>query len=155
MSKRYGTIEHRIATQSVPEPNSGCLLWFGCTDGFGYGRIRAEGGVKKRVHRLVYEMQCEPIPEGLIVRHRCDTPACVNPEHLLLGTLADNVQDKVDRDRQAKGRASPSAKLTEADVAAIRRDTRPQRVIGADYGVAHSVVGQIKRGQKWRYLLRA
>jgi hypothetical protein len=91
------------------------------------------------------------VPDGMVVRHKCDNPACVNPDHLELGTHADNVADRDARGRTARGERL-HAKLTEDDVLRIRADSRSHRAIGADYGVAHSTVGNIKRGRKWSHL---
>ena len=84
-----------------PEPMTGCHLWIGGADPDGYGVISRQGrrGKQERAHRVAYELFVGPIPDGICVLHRCDTPACVNPEHLFLGTNLDNV-----RDRDAKGR---------------------------------------------------
>lgn len=151
MSKRYGSIEDRFWRDVNPEPNSGCWLWSGPVDELGYGRFRI-GAKKVRVHRLSYEMHCEAIPPGRVVRHRCDMPGCVNPAHLLLGTDHDNVADKVARDRQARGERLPSAKLSEDDVRAIRAMEGSHREIGKRFGIAHRTVGNIKRGIDWRHV---
>jgi hypothetical protein len=86
----------------IPEPNSGCWLWEGATNGTGHGRIGwRRGGVSyfAYVHRLAWEQANGPVPDGISVLHRCDVRACCNPEHLFLGTQQDNV-----RDMHAKGR---------------------------------------------------
>jgi hypothetical protein len=76
----------------LPEPNSGCWLYDG-TWANGYGAIRDKDRKTVRVHRLAWEQANGPIPEGLSVLHRCDVPACCNPEHLFLGTQAANNLD--------------------------------------------------------------
>lgn len=89
---------------SVPEPNTGCLLWLGHSfDRYGVLRVR---GKYMRAHRFAYERINGPIGAGLCVLHRCDTPMCVNPEHLFLGTQKDNMLD-----RERKGRGSVRAAL--------------------------------------------
>lgn len=77
-----------------------CWEWRGYRNWAGYGIIHPTPGVKLRTHRIAYELTHGPIPIGLYVLHRCDNPSCVRPEHLFLGTLADN-----NRDMAAKGRA--------------------------------------------------
>jgi hypothetical protein len=108
-------------------------------------------GLTQRVHRVAYAMG-HGIPEGLHVLHKCDNKLCVRPSHLFLGTNADNMADRDTKGRQAKGASSGSAKLTETQVKAIRRDTRTQRVIGKDYGVSHALIGYIKRNEAWTHV---
>lgn len=75
---------------SVPEPNSGCVLWTGAYNFGGYGRVWIEG--KRRAsHRVAYELAVGPIPDGLTIDHLCRTPACVNPMHLEAVTMRENV----------------------------------------------------------------
>jgi hypothetical protein len=90
--------------RSMPEPNTGCLLWIGTTPcRHGYGRIRVIGRTSPvLVHRIAFELAHGPIPAGMKVCHCCDTPACLNPDHLFLGTQRDNLRDMYD-----KGRARP------------------------------------------------
>jgi hypothetical protein len=140
----------------TPEPNTGCWLWHGRTDkkdGYGVMTIRNGKEVKvRRAHRLAWERAFGEIPEGMSVLHKCDTPPCVNPEHLFLGTQLDNM-----RDRKAKGRfigkrgeTNPHAKLTWDDVAAIRGSTELHRVLSARYNVSGSVISNIQTGKVWK-----
>lgn len=82
-----------------------CILWWGTIHHTGYGQHSFRRGDKTfsiRAHRLIWEECFGEIPEGLVVRHKCDNPPCVNPEHLELGTYGDNNRDRVDRGRDAK-----------------------------------------------------
>lgn len=90
-----------VLDRYIPEPNTGCWLWCGTLNQNGYGKIlrRVHGEVS--AHRLFWTAHRGPIPDGLWVLHRCDTPACVNPAHLFLGTIQDNTYDMI-----AKGRAA-------------------------------------------------
>ncbi len=78
---------------------TGCYLWTGKKNKNGYGRIKVNGK-EQAAHRVSYAIANGAIPDGMCVLHRCDTPACVNPEHLFAGTVIDNL-----RDMHAKGRA--------------------------------------------------
>ena len=151
MSLRYGSLYDRLDRDTIPEPNSGCWLFFGCCDENGYGRIRV-GDHKERAHRISYERHNGPIASWAHIRHKCDNPPCINPEHLVSGTAFDNIVYKVTRNRQARGEMLPCHKLTEADVMSIYTDDRTQRIIAKEYGVTHGVIGRIKRGKKWAYL---
>lgn len=101
-----------------------CLVWTGATDPKGYGIIRSGGAGSPtvRTHRLAWELANGPIPAGMWVLHRCDTPGCCNPEHLFLGDHEANMRDMVEkgRARSLSGEASPKAKLSDADVRSLR-----------------------------------
>lgn len=84
------------------EKSDGCWEWIGALDNDGYGRIR-DGRRNRKAHRVAYELTYGPIPSGLIIRHTCDNPACVRPDHLLSGTHLDNAQDKCERGRAPSG----------------------------------------------------
>jgi hypothetical protein len=90
-------IRERILANVEPEPNTGCWLWSAGMSGEGYGILRF--GTPKKAHRVAYNAFIGEIPGRLFVCHRCDTPLCVNPDHLFLGTAADNAQDMVRKGR--------------------------------------------------------
>lgn len=79
------------------------------------------GGSSKLAHRVAYSAWVGPIPEGHVVRHKCDNPPCINPEHLETGTQADNVADMIERGRLAVGERRTTAKLTETEIREIRK----------------------------------
>jgi hypothetical protein len=87
-----------IESRSIPEPNSGCWLWEKAVDRGGYGVIRPDYDLL-RAHRLSYEIYKGKTDERLYVLHRCDVRCCVNPDHLFLGTHADNMKDMVRKGR--------------------------------------------------------
>jgi hypothetical protein len=105
-----------------------------------------------KLHRLVYEERYGKISEGLYVCHKCDTPSCINPDHLFLGTNAENTADKVKKGRQSRntGEKSGTAKLTWDDVKNIRADNRNQRVIAKEYGVCFQSISGIKNNKTWK-----
>src|SRR5438309_473232 len=99
-----------------------CWLWLGAPHHGGYGRIH-DGKKVVEAHRFSYEFFKGPIPEGMFVCHSCDVPACVNPNHLWVGTCFDNVQDCINKGRTNKARGEAGtrrAKLTENEVRQIR-----------------------------------
>ncbi len=83
-----------------------CWNWFGQVDGGGYGSLLIGGrnGKMKKAHRLAYELTCGEIPQGLHVCHKCDNTRCCNPAHLFLGTHKQNMEDKVKKGRQPRGK---------------------------------------------------
>jgi hypothetical protein len=100
-------------------------------------------------HRVSWEMHFGAIPHGLLVLHRCDNPPCVRPDHLFLGTIADNSRDMVAKGREAR----PNARLTVADVQDIRARLARGDVglaISREYGVENSLISQIRRRKIWR-----
>lgn len=135
-------------------PWRGCWEWTGsCVNG--YGRASLPDRRFAIVHRAVYEAIYGPIPDGLVVCHRCDNPPCYRPDHLFLGTQADNVADKIAKGREARGEQVGSAKLTAADVRTIReRVARGDRVveIAATYNVDRDNIYRIARRETWRHV---
>lgn len=97
-AQTHGSVEDRLKAYVEIDPETGCHLWTGHCDPNGYGRM----GVSKRylsVHRVAWQLTNGPIPEGKIVLHDCDNRRCCNPEHLSLGTHAENARDRVARKR--------------------------------------------------------
>lgn len=135
----------------------GCWVWRGGTAHFGYGQISFRGRTIN-THRLAYEAWVGPIPEGYVVRHRCDNPPCINPDHLETGTYRDNAQDREVRGRgnPRRGEDAPNAKLTEHDVLDIRREygygVLTQKMLAEVYGVAHQAVHDIVRRRNWKHI---
>lgn len=132
-------------------PSGDCWEWqLGRTEA-GYGRLW-DGDGEVKAHRFAYEMAFGPIPAGLMVCHHCDHPPCCRPEHLFLGTNADNMADMAAKGRSMRGERHHKAKLTEDDVRAIRADARMQIDIAAAFGVTQGLVGAIKRGELWTHI---
>lgn len=157
---RYGrSLRERFDEKYVADPNSGCWLWDAADKGNGYGMMRVDGrGVF--AHRLSYELFVGTIAEGLAVLHRCDVRACVNPEHLFLGTQIDNMQDAKAKGRmvappRSRGEEHPTSKLTADAVLEIRRRASQgerQRDIAADFGISQSAVSALVTRRTWGHI---
>ena len=127
--------------------------------GIGYGYLQHEGR-QVLAHRLAYcqhkGLSLEAI-KGLVVRHKCDNPKCINPDHLELGSQADNMADKVARGRALKGEEIGNSKLTEEQVAEIKRLYIPrsrqfnQYQLAKRFNVSQSQISMIVTGQRWSY----
>lgn len=142
-------------------PIAGCWLWAGSVGENGYGRAHSgEYGTARSTamgaHRLSWLMHKGPIPDGLQVCHRCDVKACVNPDHLFVGTPLDNIRDCVAKGRARRGRLSGErhgrAKLTEKDVIAIRASNEPSGVLAKRFGVTWSTVDAARTGKHWKHV---
>lgn len=134
-----------------------CWPWLGYTRR-GYGRMYVRGR-QEQAHRIAWEIINGAIPQGALVCHRCDNPQCCNPAHLFLGTVADNAHDRDEKGRAAntQGEKSAQAKLSRADVLAIREccrrsDCPSQVALAAEFGVVQQTVSKIVCGETWKHL---
>lgn len=147
----------------------GCWLWIGSRNHLGYGQLsyKRSGSrepVRVRAHRLSYELFRGPIPDGMFVCHRCDTPACVNPAHLFLGTNMDNVRDMLAKGRHftktkpeaiRRGAAINGSKLTEETVRDIRNLAGigvPTKDLAATYGMSRASVRRVVTRESWSHV---
>jgi len=153
---RNSILQRAFARHVTPGAPDECWAWHGWTDsGYGYGRVKAHGA-SWQAHRLSWTVHHGPIPDGLCVCHTCDNPICVNPAHLFLGTQADNVADMIHKGRRVNlvGEKNGKSKLTWDDVCEIRRlyatGECSQPALGRQFGVCHSTIGRIVRGEYWR-----
>ena len=138
-----------------------CWLWTGKKIRGGYGDHVAsvDGRWKHTIaHRFAWAEANGPIPVGLLVLHRCDVPACVNPAHLFLGTQQDNMNDQAAKGRRppAEGERNKHARLTEEQVREIRRLVNEEGAkrtdVGARFGVDRSWVSLIASGRAWSHV---
>jgi hypothetical protein len=149
----------RLMSEAKPYPACGGVTADRSPTRGGYFQVNVGGGVRVYAHRIVWEAHHGTVPDGLCVLHRCDEPACFDVRHLFLGTVGDNNDDRDQKGRGAvpdtRGSRHGMHKLTDEQVLAIRRDSRPGTVIAAEYGVYPSCVSKIRTGKAWRHLVAA
>lgn len=159
MVNQYASAEERLWTRV--QKTDGCWLWQGSHTPRGYGKLQAHGR-SVYAHRTAYELTYGPIPPGMCVCHRCDNPPCCNPEHLFLGTPAENMAD---RDAKGRGRLGmkgrgptgrPNSRrsLTDREVQTLRTAyatwTGSVRALARGLGYSYSTVQRILNGQMYR-----
>lgn len=167
---------------SMVSKSEGCWTWTGQHTRAGYGHISFMGHRWRYAHRVAWELSNGPIPHGRLVCHRCDNPGCVRPDHLFLGTQADNMRDMVSKGRNAsskgtarlphgdshwarlrpervrRGEQVNKAKLTAEEVLAIRagyqrgRGNTNQVVLAKQYGVKQAAIWNILAGRTWKHI---
>ena len=147
---------------SQVEKTPSCWLWRGWVTSAGYGETSV-GGRRITVHRLSYTLAHGPIPAGKLIMHTCDVPLCVRPEHLRLGTDAENHADKVAKGRHYYGVRNKKARLTDELVRKIRAEYRHEKrpgtrsstnaeVLARKYGVARNTIVNAALGRMWRHV---
>jgi len=151
-----------------------CWLWKpGPTSPDGYAQVwwEGKGEMVHRVSMAIYLGRpilspTRKLDQGEIIRHRCDTPLCTNPNHLLLGTQADNIKDRDTKGRTCKGTHRPAAKLTEANVRSIRKiyKKRPKGTrmnkpwkygmpsLARKFGVHISIIDSVLKQKTWKHV---
>jgi len=123
------------------------MLWNASIRENGYGQFYVNGKTVK-AHRYAYELAHGKIEDDRLVCHRCDVRACVNPDHLFLGTNAENTADMVSKNRSGIGKR----KLTEAHVREILASTETQRQLAERFQISIQHVYDIRRGTSWKHL---
>jgi HNH endonuclease len=117
------------------------------------GRVRLrDNGKLTYAHIVVYKRVHGDIPDNKVVRHKCDNPQCCNPDHLELGTQADNVQDRYERNRSAKGSVNGNSRLTEDGVREIRKSTLSITELAKTYNVSYTTMRCIKKNITWTHV---
>jgi len=150
----------RVMRHVARQPN-GCLEWTGYINAAGYaqlpvGSLRDNTRRLVGAHRIVVEHHTgAPIPDGLVVRHKCDNPPCLDIAHLEVGTRAENSNDMVTRGRSNKGARNGRAKLTEERVLEARRQAGAGVSIAdlaRSAGVSYHSMHRLINGKTWRHV---
>lgn len=160
---RFWSFVQKESKPRSPHVDTPCWIWNGATifykkSGFRYGRI-AIGPHKKfksyLVHRLSFLIFNKAVPEGCLVRHKCDMPLCVNPDHLESGSYCDNAKDTVDHGHYPKGEQTFNSKLTDNSVRDMRlrhKTGETMRSLGIEYGVSQVAARLAIIGKTWRHV---
>jgi len=147
------TLRERFLAKVCREASSGCWLWQGMVTPDGYG-VAFIARKRQAAHRAAWMLFCNPIPVGMAVCHKCDVRACVNPEHLFLGTAAENVRDMAEKGRCPRGERHGSARLTAVQVSRIKTMLAEDRMymseIAREFGVSPTTIRAIKLGKTWK-----
>jgi HNH endonuclease len=164
------TIQQRFDAKYIPEPNSGCWLWTAAVCSGGYGCI-GEPVTRKILcaHRVSWGLHRGMIPDGQWVLHKCDVRACVNPDHLFLGTVQDNGADMAAKGRSllgrkigpqknpgkdfaVKGEGHHFSKLSENQAIEILKSKKKGTLLASKFGVSTSVISEIRSRKAWKHL---
>ena len=133
---------------SYTKENNGCMEWVRCLNTDGYPRACVQGNVNTKVHRLVFELVHGTLLQGEVVRHKCDNPKCINPDHLEKGTNLDNIRDK--NERSGNGQA----KLSKDQVRAIRElsDKFKRKELAEMFNVDQRTISSIVLRRHWKHV---
>lgn len=141
-------MNHKRKLTYVVKDNS-CWEPIGRTILNGYPIIWSNGR-NEYVHRFVYSELFGEIPKGMVVRHKCDNTLCMNPEHLEIGTYAENSNDMISRGRSLQGIKTTWAKLTENQVKEVLSSTLSQRKLAKIYNVSHVAIYLVRKRKTYK-----
>lgn len=142
----------RFWAHTIVKDEASCWPWIGCVANTGYGVFSIGNRKLMNTHRYSWLLHHGEIPAGIQVCHRCDNRLCVNPFHLFLGTMADNIRDAYKKGRHSHGERHYKARLSAAVVGEIRSSTESQRRIAKRLGIGASTVQSIRERRTWKHL---
>lgn len=158
MTKPITSVESRFHGRWIEDPVTGCWNWTKRLCAKGYGHIW-EGGVGGKAlyaHRVSWMLHREESMVGLLVCHKCDNRACVNPGHLFVGTHLDNNRDMMtkgrSRNRPTPGSTHYRAMLDESKVAHIRSSSESSKSLAVLFGVAPSTIRGVRCHHRWKHV---
>lgn len=128
-----------------------CWIWVGYVTADGYGQFSIDDRCH-HAHRVAYEIINGLIEEDGVVRHDCDTRRCCNPFHMKMGSHSDNVADRVERERSARGEQNGRAKLTEEQVRHIRLTYGSNELLARTYRVSPETIKAVRSGRRWKHI---
>lgn len=141
----------------IERQDNGCWFWSGRRNRRGYGVAWTPASRSPQgAHRAAYEAWVGPIPEGMLICHRCDNPPCINPAHLWAGTQSENIEDMWRKRRgfDVRGEGNGRAKLTADDARIIRslRGIETQESLAKRYGITQGAISRIQSGKAWGHV---
>lgn len=152
------TYKNRLLRKVEMLPECGCWIWTGPMKEGRYGAFFINNR-RERTHRASWIIHNGSIPDGLCVCHSCDTPECINPKHLFLGTMKENAQDMVSKKRAKKlfirGEKHLLSKLKEYQVMKIYNSSELNSKLANKYDVSNSTIQSIKSGRNWSHITRS
>lgn len=157
-AERAASVRRRIEEKTRADPETGCIEWIAKSKAHGgYGTLCVGRRGHIRAHRAAWVLKNGPIPDGMYVCHECDNPACCNPDHLFIGTPAENMADKERKGRGTKppvvtGESHHNTKITTEDVLAIMNSTDTLASLSSRYGISGKTVWRIKKRLTWGFI---
>ena len=157
--RRFCPVDKAYIIANCATNSNGCWLWIGSANSYGYGQAWEASPNRKHIHthRKAYELWKGQVPSGSFVCHSCDNPRCCNPDHLFLGTAADNSADMKHKNRHRFGDNHHTRKLSSGQVMEILSVPTPvpPTSVGAmaeKFGVSRACIYQILSGKRWCHL---